>query len=172
MPDVYSSTKYKIFQKEVLRLIGNGNWRITDDNRLIISFMYLENEHDKYNAKPTLDQTKYDSTYYNLTINWNTQIVKDKSYAEKVKFSNSYNYHAFGISFKSGDDDNLELGLKIISKSNMINFIIPRIFNKRDYESKKHNYNPDSFADNPHNFDTNVNRGYNIQEQDLIPVNI
>ncbi|WP_096385938.1 hypothetical protein [Mycoplasmopsis bovigenitalium] len=194
MPDVYFRTKYKIFKKEILRLIGNGKWRVKN-GRLIISFMYLDNKEEEIKgeenvtkARPTLDKTKYNSKYNNLTINWNTY-PKRPSFAKrsiardsldyydpnKIQFKRLgriYDYHAWGISFKSGDNDGLELDLKIIGMPNDKNYIIPLIYIKEDYESKKDSYNPNDPNVATQNFDTNVNKGDSIKEDDLIAKNI
>ncbi|ENY69816.1 Hypothetical protein MBVG_2730 [Mycoplasmopsis bovigenitalium 51080] len=188
MPDVYFRTKYKIFKKEVLRLIGNGKWRVKN-GRLIISFMYLDgNKKEIKTARPTLDKTKYNSKYNNLTINWNAD-PKFRSFAKpsytrdsldhydpnkiSLKRLGTYDYVAHGISFKSGDDDGLELDLKITDiPGGNLKYIIPLIYIKEDYESKKDSYDPNDPNVATQNFDTNVNKGYNIQEEDLIAKNI
>lgn len=118
--------------------------------------MYLENEHDT----PKLDKSEYNSTYNNLIINLNTRSALKRSYANNVLVAYQiYNYHAFGISFKSGDNDRLELGLMIISKNNMVDFTIHRIYKKHDYESKKRTKDVGRDFDAMHNFDINEHKG-------------
>lgn len=167
MPLILLDAKREVFKKEIIRLIGDGKWRMPNINwkqnneaELLISFMYIENARSRTNAEPKLDGNHYRSKY-NFVVNWNTQSASKLSYAEGPKVYGYYDYHAYGISFSTGDNDGIEFGLMIDKDANKINFHIQNNYDNNKYWSAKGNERK------THIYDVNINKGRNITENDL-----